>query len=315
MPSSTRTHLDADGVNGLFEGVVEPCDVAYLDLFLNNLTVDPKCVSMSNTEDQSYSETAQDYILTQTHELKYKGEVVWRIETTAKDEYRSTCELINTGLQMNVTIESLDAVKGKTLVGDSWTPLRETRKFDTESLIRASATAYQMYAVEEEVGFQHQALNHLPEVVPAGNESGSSAPLAPINVQETPPAPINVEVAPPAHIIVEMSDDDRDDDATGDSTSELNHQPTPPTSDDVEKGNDVPDSRSIMSNKSTESSVRLNANEVDHDNERTSRRFIQSRRIRLEEDDDELSTEQDKTTAVSFGFFDIDFEVFKQFLR
>lgn len=338
MPSSTTMHLDAVGVDRLFEGVVEPCDVAYVDLFLKNRDVDSKLVSINNTEEISYDETVEAYVLTKAHELKYKGEVVWKVETSQNEQCRSKCELTNNGHQMVVTIESIvgGAVDEGTYCNQtekdvggesSW-----TRKFDTESLIRASATAYQKCAVEEEVGFQNKIMNKLHQlqvaVVGKSRPSSTASSPAPTSVEMATPAPavdevttatepIVVAVAPSEPIIPEIvADDNRDDDNHDGTNGPI--ETTPPTQDDVEKRNDIATSRSVISSESTESSVRLNENEGNHDINKYGAAAGGShpaQLMQLKEDDEELSTEQKKkTTSASFGFFDIDFDLFKQFM-
>lgn len=214
------------------------------------------------------------------------------------------CELVDDVPQIEIAMESTGAVQrnvegkgGEDNEGDELLlPVRETRKFDAESLIRASAAAYQMQAVEEEVGFRHQALNQPTEPTMIEEFSASS---------------------PPALVLVEVSDDTGDDDIGSDDdidskSSQSSHQNT---SAFEEKRLVFCLSRSSVSNKSTESSICLNANEIYYDIEHHHRGYDPSQRIRIKEANDDLSLAQQERTAVSFGFFDIDLEVLTQFLR
>lgn len=189
-----RTDLEDEDEHDdtLFEGVVEPNEEAYIDLFLNDgnqggshveggggnyRRVDPKVVSITSNQ------------------LLYKGNVFWRIEPG--QGFDCECALRN-GTYLEVTVECQQELgdKGdneetmhtktpKASSFDAWlrrglsasnssmkshndekepatlSGFRQIRRFDCESLIRASAIAYQMYAVEEEVGFQFQLLNEL----------------------------------------------------------------------------------------------------------------------------------------------------------
>ena len=120
---SYHNHRPSRQVDTLFEGIVEPSEQAYNDLFLDSSTgiIDKESIVVTTTQQRFYDEERKEYIISQIHELKYKGETVWKLEpnnnnkmninndaaTTKnrKQKYHSTCTLSNG--TMEIVIESV----------------------------------------------------------------------------------------------------------------------------------------------------------------------------------------------------------------
>jgi hypothetical protein len=179
MPS---TKLRQSDIDRLFDGAIEPCDQAYVDVFLDpDVGIDLNHISISSYQDSIYSEAKKENTVTFTHELLYKGNAVWRLETNSHNVddntggYCSTCAMSTSRLA--VTIER----KGKKWFGDK-RKFSERKLYDIAALIRGSAVAYQMIAAEEEINMQYEVLNNdiLPKesfssyVVEISDESGES---------------------------------------------------------------------------------------------------------------------------------------------
>jgi len=165
--TTSQSQVSAQGsLEELFDGIIEPSDQAYVDVFLeaNPAAIDLKRISIISHQNQTYCEANQSYTTIFHHELQYKGETIWRVETSSKVSsrtkrkkkkkrhqaeaapYSTTCNVLKGYLEVKVT-----------KIGD--TKWSETRKLDLLSLIRASAAAYQLYALEDEIGQQYELLN------------------------------------------------------------------------------------------------------------------------------------------------------------
>jgi hypothetical protein len=96
-----------DDDDALFDGIVEPNEEAYIDLFIGGgggietidigVNIQPQDVSISNTQHQVYSTKLERYVVVCQHNLLYKGQVVWRIELDPAKRYTSSCVLSSDG--------------------------------------------------------------------------------------------------------------------------------------------------------------------------------------------------------------------------
>jgi hypothetical protein len=193
-------HSKRSNTDGLFEGMVVPCENAYLDLFVNGAGTDMDAVSINALVDAD------------AHELTYKGQVVWKITHGAfenndvqhnnKLKYHFTCTL-NDG-QMEITVQtSLSfaasdeevlneiAAAPTSLSGNtasccinptSYGPgivFQESRKFNAESLVRASAKAFQVNLVAEAEKKQPKVVEYcVPERLSSRTENDAPAEVS-----------------------------------------------------------------------------------------------------------------------------------------
>lgn len=134
----------------LFDGVVEPSEAAYDDIFVKGKKVDMKCISLFSSQEQFYSEELNDFTGRFSHEVYYKGEMVWKTETDVNDQdggFRSSCRLASGCLEMVVIFDHTrsDAAKAR------GKPFMRKKQLDLDSLVRGSAAAHQLYSADDEI--------------------------------------------------------------------------------------------------------------------------------------------------------------------
>jgi hypothetical protein len=133
----------------LFEGVVEPSDAAYDDIFVKGTKADMRSISLFSSQEQSYSDELDDFTITFYHEVYYKGEVICKLQSIANQGNdsgnRSTCRLAKGRLEILIEQHSYDTASGRRK------SFKQKKQLELDSLVRGSAAAYQLYAADDEI--------------------------------------------------------------------------------------------------------------------------------------------------------------------
>lgn len=147
------------------EGTVEPSDHAYVDTFLHPIDIHRNHISVSTVQKEKKETNVDAGSLKSSsctifrHELLYKGDVCWRLETKYHHQ----------GSDHQKCSSKCDIVKGQLVIKTCITTRKlfwksrkvKTSDHDVAAMIQGAAVAYNSYAAEEELGLiNDQILEH-----------------------------------------------------------------------------------------------------------------------------------------------------------
>jgi hypothetical protein len=147
---SRRSHSSS-----IAEGTVEPSDQAYVDAFLHPIGINRNNISVNTVKEQRNESNGHDdddddgssLCTVFHHELLYKGDVCWRLETKnmGDHQYSSKCDIVKGQL----------VIKTKSITKRKWfgkSRKIKTTEHDVADIIQGAAIAYHSDAAEEELG-------------------------------------------------------------------------------------------------------------------------------------------------------------------
>jgi hypothetical protein len=148
LPIINMAHHHSKNSASITEGTTEPSDHAYVDAFLHPIGINRNNVSVSCVQEQRFEDDehgGSSYTIFH-HELLYKRDVCWRLETKCQGDrhYSSKCNVVKGQLVIK-TFPTKKKWFGKSRK-------KMTREYDVAAIIRGAAVAYHSDAAEEELG-------------------------------------------------------------------------------------------------------------------------------------------------------------------